>query len=126
MEEVRKGIQGKRLHWDDRSWPSHRRSLTCSSAGSMNLKEQCEGQQQRRFQDVSSECEGRLRENIMFVNVTKPGQCCGMICHFSAREDPSGKAATKRMGGKPAFGTATAIKVRGKDAAVTKAQVIKV
>lgn len=50
-----------------------------------------------------------------------------MICHFSARDDPVGEAATKGMGGKKlAFGMATIVKVREKDAAVTKAQVIKV
>lgn len=98
MEEVRKGIQGNRLHRDDSAWSPHTRSLTCLSVASMNLKEQREGQQQRHFQDMSSDCEGSLREDIMFVKATKPGWCHGMMCHFSARDDPSGEAATRGWG----------------------------
>ena len=67
----------------------------CLSVASMNLKEQCEGQQQRHFQDMSSDREGSSREDIMTVNVAKPAWCRGMICHFLARDDPSGEAATK-------------------------------
>lgn len=52
MEDVRKGIQGDRLYRDDRSWFPHMRSLMCLSVNSMNLKEQCEEQQQNHFQDV--------------------------------------------------------------------------
>lgn len=85
---------------------------------SMNLKEQREGQQQRQFQDVSSDCEGSLREDTMFGNATKPGWCHGIICH---RE----RLWARGQGKKLAFGMATVVKVREKDAAVTKAQVIK-
>lgn len=78
--------------------------------------------------DISktSQAEGSLRENTVFVNAAKPGWCRGMMCHFSARDDPWGKAVTKGMGKKLAFGMATIVKVREKDAAVAKAQVIKV
>lgn len=92
----------------------------------MNLKEQWEEKQQRPSQDVSSGCEGSLRQNITFVNATKPGWCHGIICHFSATDDPSGQAGTKGMGTNVAFGTATTVKVREKDAVVTMAQVIKI
>lgn len=56
----------------------HTRGASRLSVASMNYKEQCEGWQQRYFQDVSSGWEGSLREDLVFVNATKPGWRRGM------------------------------------------------
>lgn len=98
MEGVRKGIGGDRtIRMTGCGLHTPGASRVCYLS-SMNLKEQWEGKQQRPFQDVFSGLEGSLRQDTMFVNATKPGWCHGMICHFSARDDPSGQAVTKGMG----------------------------
>lgn len=90
----------------------------------MNYKEQCERLQQRHFQDMSLDWEGTLRENLVFVNATKPGLCHGMWDDLSLLS----KMIHPDQGDRKKVGIWHSYNCQGqrKLSAVAKARVIKV